>query len=467
MLVYQLAHVPEGAVKSEEPKGVLRPRLVNVNQQLLEAVKKGDIKSVEAALKNGADVNARTNGLPILFHAVWRYDAAMIKLLLDNNVNVNAVDESGMSALMHVSFDGSREIAQLLISKGALVNTSSSSGFTALMCAAGNSHFEYMLFLLKNGARADKKNRYGASAADIIRESLKKGEYQGQTKVQVANILRILDDRERKEALVDKQLLGAAKKGDAEGVIYALEKGADVNARDGKGNTALMYASFDGSRELAKLLISKGADVNARDELGITTLMCAAETGQLGQMLFLIRHGARVSPKTTEGLTVIDILEKRLSETSSAKVTGHINNVLRILRNQEKKEAEATRNMLSAAFGGNLEGVETALRNGADLNGLNRDGENVLILACRASNRNNDLIKFLVFSNISVNIQDNTGWTALMYIGFDGIEDMARLLLENGANPTLRTKVLNQTAADMARSEGHTKLAALLKKYKR
>ena len=48
-------------------------------------------------------------------------------------------------------------------------------------------------------------------------------------------------------------------------IVQALiDKGADVNAKDKKGATALMLASQKGYKEIVQLLITKGADVNAK-----------------------------------------------------------------------------------------------------------------------------------------------------------------------------------------------------------
>jgi ankyrin repeat protein len=54
-------------------------------------------------------------------------------------------------------------------------------------------------------------------------------------------------------------LLNACKDGNLEKVKQLLEKGADVNAKNKYGGTALMYASYQGHEEIVKLLKSYGA----------------------------------------------------------------------------------------------------------------------------------------------------------------------------------------------------------------
>jgi uncharacterized protein len=83
-------------------------------------------------------------------------------------------------------------------------------------------------------------------------------------------------------------------------VITALIKnGADVNARDEQGVTALMYAAENNQNlEVAKALISAGADVNARGEKGVTALMEAAKKNTNPKVIkTLIENGAEISDK--------------------------------------------------------------------------------------------------------------------------------------------------------------------------
>jgi ankyrin repeat protein len=51
-----------------------------------------------------------------------------------------------------------------------------------------------------------------------------------------------------------------------------LEKGADINAQDERGMTALMWAAHMGDPEMTRLLISKGAKLNIRNNDGFTAL---------------------------------------------------------------------------------------------------------------------------------------------------------------------------------------------------
>jgi len=107
---------------------------------------------------------------------------------------------------------------------------------------------------------------------------------------------------------IDKELLNACKDGDLEKVKQLLEEGADVNVKDEKGRTALMFASWYGHKKVVKQLLEKGADVNAREyKDGETALMWAAAKGDKKVVKLLLESGADVNAKNKGGWTALMI----------------------------------------------------------------------------------------------------------------------------------------------------------------
>ena len=68
----------------------------------------------------------------------------------------------------------------------------------------------------------------------------------------------------------------AAFSGNIEDVKKALDAGADVNAKDNTGFTALIWASIYGHTEIVRKLLNAGADVNAKTNSGQTALIGAS-----------------------------------------------------------------------------------------------------------------------------------------------------------------------------------------------
>lgn len=92
-----------------------------------------------------------------------------------------------------------------------------------------------------------------------------------------------------------------------EGVVkHLLELGAPVDEKDGSGNTPLMGVCFKGYEEMAGILIEAGADVNARNEMGATCLIFAVTFKKEGVARILIAHGADLTARDSQGKSALD-----------------------------------------------------------------------------------------------------------------------------------------------------------------
>jgi hypothetical protein len=88
-------------------------------------------------------------------------------------------------------------------------------------------------------------------------------------------------------------LVAAAARGDVAGARDCLDEGADVNAQDGAGRTALLLATLRGHAEVVTLLLAAGADPNLADARGVRPLAAADAGGQADIAAVLRSHGAR------------------------------------------------------------------------------------------------------------------------------------------------------------------------------
>lgn len=111
---------------------------------------------------------------------------------------------------------------------------------------------------------------------------------------------------------MDKKWKQATGHADLEIVRLLLENGADINSKDGHGQTALMNAAHAGQVALVRLLIEKGADLDTTAKYNLSALMLAlimhhAEAAQL-----LIEAGADVnlrSSRNFQGRTALSLAE--------------------------------------------------------------------------------------------------------------------------------------------------------------
>lgn len=94
-----------------------------------------------------------------------------------------------------------------------------------------------------------------------------------------------------------ESLMAQTKTAKGEGAAKLLViAGADVNARQANGMTALMSAVFNGQTDVAKALIEKGADVNASAK-GFTALRLAVERNNKDMVKLLLAHDAKPTLK--------------------------------------------------------------------------------------------------------------------------------------------------------------------------
>lgn len=87
-------------------------------------------------------------------------------------------------------------------------------------------------------------------------------------------------------------VLATVAKGDAAGLVQALDQGGDPNARGRWGVSALAQAASGGKLELVQLLLDKGAQVDKSSDAGNTALMQAAARGHDQVVAALLAAGA-------------------------------------------------------------------------------------------------------------------------------------------------------------------------------
>jgi ankyrin repeat protein len=98
---------------------------------------------------------------------------------------------------------------------------------------------------------------------------------------------------------LNARLLSAARTGDISTVRRLLKQGADLEARDEGGRTALARAADCGDTEIVKLLLAKGADPEAGQIVGEEVLRDATKMGNARKVkpCSISEHSARQSTK--------------------------------------------------------------------------------------------------------------------------------------------------------------------------
>ena len=156
----------------------------------------------------------------------------------------------------------------------------------------------------------------------------------------------------------------AAARGDKTAIRDLLKQGADVNAAQGDGMSALHWAAERGDAELADLLIYGGANTGAVTRIGqYTPLHLAAKTGSPAVVKALIKAGADVNAKSNpSGATPVHLA----ALAGSADVINLLADAKADL-NAREAEWEQTP-LIFAASANRAEAITTLIKRGADPN---------------------------------------------------------------------------------------------------
>ncbi|MHC4118962.1 MAG: ankyrin repeat domain-containing protein [Planctomycetota bacterium] len=229
---------------------------------------------------------------------------------------------------------------------------------------------------------------------------------------------------------VNKAFIAASQRGDLSQVKLLLEHGADVDAVDKDGKTALMYASESGS-DIVTYLLKHGADVDAADKDGKTALMYASVSGcDWDIVAYLLTHGADVDTVDKNGKTAL----MYASQVEYFDAVWPLEEAEAVERIGESgyRESNHSKILIYVATRGRLDLVKECVKKGADVNFSEKGEFTGLRLA--ASRGYLDVVKYLVENAANVEVSTNSGFTALMHASLRGHLDVVKYLVENGAD---------------------------------
>lgn len=235
-------------------------------------------------------------------------------------------------------------------------------------------------------------------------------------------------------------VLEAVRSRDAVGLRQLLDSGADPNAAEPDGTSALQWAAHQGDAASVDLLVRAGASVKQTNRYGANALTEAAAAGNAAIVASLLAAGADPNTIAAEGETAL---------------------------------------MLAAASG-NTEAVRILIEKGADVNAHEHWKQQTALMWAAAANRP-DVARILIAHGADLNAhstiwppevehpangnlvskQPKGGLTALLYAARQGSLQAARVLAESGADLNM-TEPDGTTPVIMALINAHYDLAAML-----
>ena len=368
------------------------------NRQLHQAILRGDLRKVKAALDAGASPDSyftaqpgKTPDYPILFVAAYKLDderptyLPIFRLLTKQVHDVNIELPSNHTTLLMAAVEmGDLEIVKSLVQRGAKIDTQT---------AVDPNGFGH-------GPTGGESVFYTAINATGIRGP-------------------------------DPDPI----------VCYLLEKGADINSVCGDGSTSLMRAAEFNKLNTVRLLLKKGADPTKRDLHGLTALQWAVMRGN-DEIVALLTP-----------LTKMDVWEAaqqgKAARVKELLASGADPNAFRVVEYQNRttnktfKEPVGETPLMAAAQSDDVTTVQALLKAGADARAIQpRTGVTALDVAARYGS--NAVIPLLLKAGADINAQairhdengkpeaDRLARTPLIAAATAAQADTVALLLKSG-----------------------------------
>ena len=323
---------------------------------LMWAVSQGHHGVVRMLLTHGADVSARSHARPMLVNAG---EDGLTRLSDDYRGLIREM-QGGFTPLLFAARRDDVTSAQILLEAGAHVDETTPMGATALVLATHSGRWAMASFLLDHGAEPNADGGgYTALHAAILRHN---ADFVDRLLASGADPnLRITQAtpyrRFSRDVAIDPSWAGgtafwlAAKLGHADFMRALMAAGADPGVLSSDGSSALIAAAA-GSRRVRQrqqdaerqaldavtLALELGAEINATNDMGETAVHVVASRRLNAVVEFLANSGARLDLRRHDGLTPLALASQDHSALTVVQFSG--------LRHRPTRRDESTADLL-------------------------------------------------------------------------------------------------------------------------
>jgi len=292
-----------------------------LDEQLIAAAWKNDLRRARTLIDQGADVNAKDNTVQsaYLISTSEGY-LELLNLTLRHGADIDSKDSFNGTGLIRAADRGHADIAGRLIQANIKINHINNLGWTALHEAIilGNGSRRYVdtvLVLIAGGADLRLPSQRD-QISPLDHATAKRHN-------EIAKMLEIaLDADKPSKQVANRRLLAAARRGDATAAALAVRAGANLETRDPRGRTPLLLAVTEDRLAVARLLVDLGANPDAFDDQHDTPWLVTGVTGSVDMLEVLLPAGPDLKIRNRFGGTSLIPASER----------GHVAYVRRVVR---------------------------------------------------------------------------------------------------------------------------------------
>jgi len=309
----------------------------NHSTPLHVASQHGNVEAARLLLERGARVDAVDNNHSTPLHVTSQHgNAEAARLLLERGARVDAVDNTHSTPLHVASQHGNVEAARLLLERGARIDAVDNNHSTPLHVASQHRKVKTSRLLLEHGANIHVQNKEDQTPQHLL---LAMWSYNSPD--DDVDTIRFFLERGADVDAVDEYHLTllhvASYHGSVKVARLLLQHGANINARNGEGQTLLHRALVginDGmwgdSFDAIQLLLENGADIDALDDDHLTPLHLASEYGSVRATRLLLEHGANVHLQNNDGYTPSQVASAKDHDKIVRLLSEHSQSVQKI-----------------------------------------------------------------------------------------------------------------------------------------